>query len=314
MDALVLLVLGGAGAAGGFIATRGLLTEAPDSADLVESRLRHYASGGAPAPLSLEEIELQEPFLDRVVRPFFARFGRVLSQATPERTRQELQRRLQFAGRPYGLDATEFTAIRYALSTILALAGLGLGLLAHSVFMLGLFVVAGTLGGLYFPVLWLRQLVGTRRSHVERSLPNALDLLSVAVEAGLPFEGAMLRVSTKLEGPLAAEFAQTLQEIRLGRPRLQALEDLAKRSGVDELNHFVQAIIQSSQLGTPISQILALQSEEIRRRRRQHAQELGARAPLKMLIPMITCIFPTLWVILLGPAVLLVLSQCATAH
>ena len=310
----VLLLMAVLGAAGGFIATRALLTPEPSSADIVENRLRNYASGGPEAALTLDEIELQEPFVDRVIRPVFARAARLMARSTPEHTRQELQRRLNFAGRPYGLDATEFTAVRYALCCVAGILGLALGLALHNAFLAGALMTGGAVLGLFFPILWLRQAVTTRRSQMELSLPNALDLLSVAVEAGLPFEGAMLRVSQKLEGPLSAEFQQVLQEIRLGRPRLQALDDMAKRSGVEELNHFVQAIIQSSQLGTPIGQILVLQSDEIRRRRRQRAQELGARAPLKMLIPMITCIFPTLWVILLGPAVLLILSECAVAH
>jgi tight adherence protein C len=314
MSPLVLLLLAVGAAVGGFIATRSLITAEPSSADIVENRLRAYAAGAPVQPLTLEEIELQEPFFDRVIRPIFARAGKLLARIQPEQARQELQRKLNFAGRPYGLDATEFTAVRYALACVAGVLGLLLGLLVHSLFYAGVFVVVGALAGAFFPVLWLRQTVDRRREQIERTLPNALDLLSVAVEAGLPFEGAMLRVSQKLEGPLSQEFAQVLQEIRLGRPRLQALDDMAKRAGVEELNHFIQAIIQSSQLGTPISQILAMQSEEIRRRRRQRAQELGARAPLKMLFPMVACIFPTLWVILLGPAVLLILSQCATSH
>jgi tight adherence protein C len=164
------------------------------------------------------------------------------------------------------------------------------------------------------PVLWLRQLVNQRRSEIEFALPNAIDLLSVSVEAGLSFESALANVAEKIEGPLGEEFQQALREIRLGRPRLEALDDMGRRVAVEELHNLVQSIIQSAQLGTPISQILAVQSEEIRRRRRQRAQELGARAPLKMLIPMVTCIFPTLWVMLLGPAVLLVLAQCAGSH
>lgn len=317
MDAstLELLGLGTVAAGGAYLAALSLRPAPPSDADLVESRLRTYAAatGAAPAPPTLEELELQVPFGDRVIRPLLGRLAKAIARATPEQKRQELQRRLNLAGKPYGLEATEFTVVRYLAAALMTLIGFGLG--RNFGPGLGLiFTLAGGLFGFFFPWLWLRQQVNGRRSEIEFSLPNAIDLLSVSVEAGLSFESALATVSEKLGGPLAQEFLQCLQEIRLGRPRLEALDDLGRRVGVEDVHNLVQAIIQSAQLGTPISQILVLQADEIRRRRRQRAQELGARAPLKMLIPMITCIFPTLWVMLLGPAVLLVLAQCAGSH
>src|SRR5262249_24371260 len=135
--------------------------------------------------------------------------------------------------------------------------------------------------------------------------PDVIDVLVVCVEAGLTLEAAIEKVVEKYDHALATEFARAMREIRLGRPRLDALNDVGRRSGVDDLNNFVQAVIQSEQLGSGVSRTLRIQSDEIRMRRLVTAQERGARASLKMLLPMLGCIFPTLWVILLGPAALL---------
>ena len=316
MPGLELLGLGILAAVGGFIAALSFRPAPPSDVELVETRLRNYAAatgGVAARPPTLEELELQAPFVERVIRPQLARLAKVLARATPEQSRLELQRKLNLAGRPYGLEATEFTVVRYLFTGLMLLIGLGLGRSVGGVKML-LFTAVGGAVGFFLPVLWLRQLVNKRRSDIEYTLPNAIDLLSVSVEAGLSFEAALGTVSEKLGGPLATEFLQVLQEIRLGRPRLEALDDLGRRVGVEDVHNLVQSIIQSAQLGTPISQILTLQADEIRRRRRQRAQELGARAPLKMLIPMVTCIFPTLWVMLLGPAILLILAEGGGFH
>jgi tight adherence protein C len=174
--------------------------------------------------------------------------------------------------------------------------------------LIALFAAIGAVAGLYAPMLWLRLMVNRRRSEIQIDLPDVIDVLVVCVEAGLTFEAAMERVVEKFDHALADELGRVLQEIRLGRPRLEALNDLGARTGVEDLNNFVQAIIQSEQLGAGVSRILHLQSEDIRQKRLLMAQERGARATLKMLVPMIGCIFPTLWVILLGPAALLALQ------
>ncbi len=312
---LELLGLGTLAAVGGFVAAFSFRPAPPSDVELVERRVRDYAAatGAASPPPTLDELELQMPFAERVIRPQLARLAKARARATPEQTRQELQRKLNLAGRPYGLEATEFTVVRYLFTGVMTLLSFGLGR-TFGGFASVLFTIGGGLLGFFLPLLWLMQLVNTRRSEIEYTLPNAIDLLSVSVEAGLSFESALATVAEKLEGPLASEFLQSLQEIRLGRPRLEALDDLGRRVGVEEVHNLVQSIIQSAQLGTPISQILTLQADEIRRQRRQRAQELGARAPLKMLIPMVTCIFPTLWVMLLGPAILLILTQCGASH
>ena len=165
--------------------------------------------------------------------------------------------------------------------------------------------------GLYGPIYWLRTKVEQRRTQIQKGLPDAMDLLTIAVEAGLGFDAAMARVTDKFKNALSDEFAQVLQETRLGRPRLEALDDMGRRTGVEDLHNFVQAVIQSEQMGVGVAKILRLQSDEMRRKRRQRAQEKAAQASLKMMLPMVGCIFPTIWIVLIGPAILIVMKAQA---
>jgi tight adherence protein C len=183
-----------------------------------------------------------------------------------------------------------------------------LGLLLANTLLLVLFLAGLALLGYYFPVLWLRQLVDGKRKQIQQALPDALDLLVICVDAGLGFDAALVRVTNKYKNALADKFAQALREISLGRPRQEALDEMGRSSGVDDLHNFVQAVIQSEQFGTGIGKILRIQSDEMRRKRRQRAQQLGAQATLKMMLPMVGCIFPTLWIILLGPALLIIMK------
>src|SRR5206468_804992 len=161
--------------------------------------------------------------------------------------------------------------------------------------------------GIYLPDVRLNNKINGRQKELRLALPNALDLLTISVEAGLGFDAAIGRLTEKFKNALSDEFAQVLNEIRLGRPRLEALDDMGRRSGVEELHTFIQALIQSEQLGVGIAKVLRIQSEEMRRRRRQRAEEQAAQAPLKMLFPMIGCIFPTLFIVLMGPAVIIII-------
>jgi tight adherence protein C len=171
----------------------------------------------------------------------------------------------------------------------------------------GIALGAGFFLGRYLPDVWLNNKLKARQKELRLALPNALDLLTISVEAGLGFDAAIGRLTEKFKNALSDEFAQVLNEIRLGRPRLEALDDMGRRSGVEELHTFIQALIQSEQLGVGIAKVLRIQSEEMRRRRRQRAEEQAAQAPLKMLFPMIGCIFPTLFIVLMGPAVIIII-------
>ena len=298
----IAVLLGVVAALGVLVSVSAFNPPAPTNADVVEGRLRVYETG---LPVSVTEIELREPFGERVLRPFAKRLGKLVEQSLPDKARQQIAHNLVVAGRPGGMSAGDFIAMRYVLTAALCCFGILIGVLTHNPIALALLAAVGAAVGLYGPVFWLRMKLNGRRSDIQAALPDVMDVLVVCVEAGLTFEAAMEKVVEKFDHALADEFSRVMQEVRLGRPRLEALNDMGERTGVDELNNFVQAIIQSEQLGSGISRILRIQAEEIRTKRLITAQERGARASLKMLIPMLACIFPTLWVILLGPAALL---------
>ncbi|MGH7904270.1 MAG: type II secretion system F family protein [Candidatus Dormibacteraceae bacterium] len=308
MPTPMLLLLAAASAIGVFSVCWGLRRPAGD--DVVQARLLAYQVG---QPLTLNEIELQMPFTERFVRPAIERFGKMLARRTPQKSQQDLRNRLNLAGRPGNLSPGDFQAIRYVAGAALLVIGFALGItLVRSSLGAVLGGAAGVVTGLYLPVLWLKRKVDGRRRGIQLALPDAMDLLTVCVEAGLGFEAAIARVTEKFRNGLSDEFSQVLQETRLGRPRLEALDDMGRRCGVEDLHNFVQAVVQSEQMGVGVAKILRLQSDEIRRKRRQRASEKAAQASLKMLFPMVGCIFPTLWVVLLGPAILLVIA--ATHH
>jgi tight adherence protein C len=278
-----------------------------DTARMVQQRLQVYGAGGEARPLTLEEVELQRPFTERFLRPAIVRLGSIMSRSTPQKQRQDLQNKLDLAGRPGNLTPEDFGAIRIVGAAVLAAVGLLLGFLLQNTLYLVLMLAAGALLGYFAPQLWLQQKVDARRTEIQKGLPDAMDLLVIAVDAGLGFDAALARVTDKYRNALSDEFAKVLREVNLGRPRLEAMDEMGRSSGVEDLQNFIQAVIQSEQFGTGIGKILRIQADEMRRKRRQRAQEKAAQATLKMMLPMVGCIFPTLWIVLLGPAALILL-------
>jgi tight adherence protein C len=278
---------------------------AASTADIVAQRLQVY---GGEKPLTIEEIELQKPFSERALRPMIEKLGALLSRSTPEQARKTLQNQLDLAGRPGNLTPEDFGAVRIVAAAVVAAIGLLLGLLLGSPLYTVLGLAVGAILGYFVPTLWLRQKVNGRRKEILKGLPDAMDLLVIAVDAGLGFDAALARVVEKQKGALSDEFAKVLREVSLGRPRLEAMDEMGRSSGVEDLHNFIQAIIQSEQFGTGVGKILRIQADEMRRKRRQRAQEQGAQATLKMMLPMVGCIFPTLWIVLLGPAALILLA------
>jgi len=242
-----------------------------------------------------------------VLRPAIEKLGSLLSRSTPQKARQDVLNRLEMAGRPGNLTPEDFMAVRLVAAAIFAALGLLVGLLLGNVLYLGISAIIGLILGYYAPVLWLKQKVDARRSEVQKGLPDALDLLVICVDAGLGFDAALARVTDKYKNALSDLLSKALREVSLGRPRLEALDEMGRNSGVEDLHNFMQAVIQSEQFGTGIGKILRIQADEMRRKRRQRAQERGAQATLKMMLPMVGCIFPTLWIVLLGPAVLILM-------
>jgi tight adherence protein C len=284
-------------------------TPSTNTAQMVQQRLQVYGAGGTlEKPLTIEEVELARPFSERFLRPGIERLGNLLSRSTPAKARQDLDNRLELAGRPGNLTPADFGALRLVAAAVMAAAGLGVGLLLGTPVYLVISLAIGAVLGYYLPVLWLKQKVDARRAAIQKGLPDAMDLLVIAVDAGLGFDAALARVTDKYKNALSDMFAKVLREVSLGRPRLEAMDEMGRSSGVDDLHNFIQAIIQSEQFGTGIGKILRIQADEMRRKRRQRAQEKAAQATLKMMLPMVGCIFPTLWIVLLGPAALILMA------
>lgn len=253
--------------------------------------------------------ELQQPFWLRIGRPLQEKLIQIVARRMSNEKRLYFQLRLQAAGNPGGFGPGEFRLAQFLAACgggILAAGGGWLaGVGASRVFLITLL---GLICGWMLPEIFLNLRIKERRETVIRSLPDALDLLMVSVEAGLGFDLALVKVTERFTGVLAGEFRRVLQEMKLGKPRRNALKDMAERVGADDLTTFVGALTQADQMGVGIGNILRLQTEQLRRKRRQRAEEQAMKAPVKMLIPLVFFIFPALFVILLGPAVLQILK------
>lgn len=272
---------------------------------VIEERLNQFGTRA----VSLEEAELSQPFVDRVLLPIArnaaTKFGRFLPQQNLEQLRQKLLE----AGAPRGLGTTEFMGLRLVMGA--GLAGLmALILVPGGPSPLKLLLFAAMTGGVGYlmPGIWLGQRIKKRKVEIQRAMPDAIDLLTISVEAGLGFDPALARVVEKWDNALTRELGRMLSEIRMGAARREALRDLGDRVNVDDLNTFVSAVIQADQLGVSISQVLRIQSKQMRMHRRQRAEEKAQKAPLKMLFPMIFLIFPSIYVVILGPAIPQVMS------
>ena len=281
-----------------FFVVVGATTRKAEPVDLLDARLAVYE--GPEEMKTLDELELSRPFTDRFIRPFLNRMGKRVAQLQPKGQAEKLQIMIDLAGRPLGMNAASLVAVQLALAAVLVIACLGLAALLNLPLLVGL--AFGVIVGYIGPQYQLKRIVKARQKEMMLALPNSLDLLCISVEAGLGFDAALTRVVEKFDNALSREFAFVLNEIRLGKPRQEALEDLGHRSGVPELNAFIQALVQSDQLGVGIARVLRIQSDELRRRRRQKAEAKAQQASLKMLFPMVGCIFPALFIILLGPA------------
>lgn len=266
----------------------------------IETRLTQYAE----RPRTLEEMELEQPFRERVLKPMIAGITRVLGKMTPAQGAEKLRLQLVLAGSPYNMQTTEFTGMRMMAAVILGGVTFSLSLLGRSEpLKLVLFTTIMLLVGYLVPVYWLRGKIKKRQKSILKTLPDAIDLMTISVEAGLAFDGAMQRVADKWDNELSNEFGRALQEMRVGKSKRDALKELVARTGVSDLSTFVASIIQADQLGVSISKVLRVQSEQMRIRRRQRAEEQAHKAPILMMIPMVFLIFPSTYIAILGPAV-----------
>ena len=279
-------------------------TRAPEQEDPVLARLEEATQRG-DVVTSLEQIEMQRPFTQRVIVPFLQRVGELSTAFTPQKVLEDTTKKLEIAGNPGRIDAATFLASRFIVAILFGGILLMVGLFAPNRWPLAqtiLIVVIFTVLGFFFPQLWLQSRINARQKDIRRAMPDALDLLTICVEAGLGFEAAMSKVSEKWENQLSLALLRAIREIQLGKARRDAMRDMADRIGIPEMTSFVAAIIQSEILGVSLSRVLRIQSDQMRVRRRQHAEEQAHQAPVKMILPLAFLIFPSIFIILLTPA------------
>src|SRR5688572_21416163 len=230
----------------------------------IDERLSQFAE----RPRTLEEIELEQPFYERVIRPMVAAITRFFGKLTPSQSAEKLRQQIILAGNPYNMQAAEFMGMRLLAAPILGGVTLGLCLLTgQSTQQLIMFSAVMLLVGYLVPVFWLRGRVKKRQKTILKTLPDAIDLMTISVEAGLAFDGAMQRVAEKWTNDLSREFGRALAEMRVGKLKRDALKEMVARTGVPDLSTFVASIIQADQLGVSISKVLRVQSEQMRIRR-----------------------------------------------
>lgn len=253
--------------------------------------------------VSIEEIELSLPITDRIFVPIIRRISEMVVRMTPQTTLERTTRQLELAGNPRNMSAAEFWAVRIFATVLLG----GLGFLLA--FRWGedtsnrlLYTLGGVFLGFILPAMFLRSIIDRRKAVIIKKLPDALDLMTICVDAGLTFNAAMQKVDEKWDDALAKEFGRVIYEIQLGKSRRQSLRDMADRMDVPDVTSFIASILQADQLGVGIGKVLRIQSEQMRVRRRQRAEEKAHQAPVKMTFPLVFLIFPSMFIVLLGPA------------
>lgn len=249
--------------------------------------------------------ELTKPFSQRVLSPLTTTMAGMLAQVTPRALRKIAEERMIAAGGFGDLSPNKFLLVCITLSISLPAVVSFVTAAAHAP--ANKIVGAGMLAfsvGAAFPFFMLSRKIAARKLSIQKDLPDVLDLLTVSVEAGLGFDGALAKLAEKMKGALVDEFNRVLQEIRMGVTRRDALHAMGARCGVQDLSLFTTSLVQADQLGVSIGNVLRMQSATMREKRRQRAKEMAMKAPVKMLIPMILFIFPTIFIVLLGPAVI----------
>jgi len=266
-------------------------------------------------PTDVRKRELATPFYERVLLPTVKGVGGFGRKFTPASVTERLAKELVYAGSPVGWDAERILAMKILGVVVI---GPGFFLLGHFAgfspfrsFILGLL---GVFVGYYMPEWILRSKSGTRQKKIQRALPDALDLLSITVEAGLGFDAAVARVARQAGGPLGEELHRVLQEMQIGKTRADALRDLGERTNIPELKAFVLAMIQADIFGISIAKVLSVQAREMRIKRRQRAEEQAQKVPVKIVFPLILCIFPSLFIVLLGPAVITIYQNIVSKN
>lgn len=273
-------------------------------------RLDEFSQSGEQ--VDLEKLEMAQPFTERVIYPLARKLGEIAIRFTPQNWLNLISRKLELAGSSSKLDPSMFLVIEFA--TAVGFGGLTFlvfRLLSHSaapgrVF---LFTAGMTILGFFFPQYQLSSSITKRQKEIRKAMPDALDLLTICVEAGLGFDAAMSKVAEKWESQLSMAFTRVIQEIQLGKLRREALHDMQENIGLSEMTSFVAAVIQSEQLGVSMAKVLRIQADQMRVKRRQIAEEEAHKAPIKMLVPMAFLIFPSILIVLMAPAIMQMLNS-----
>jgi len=262
--------------------------------------------------VNLEKLEMTLPFTERVIYPIARKLGEFTMRFTPQNWMNTTTKKLELAGRSSKMDATLFITIEFVIAAVVGVCSFLLMRFFGNNLPLGrifLLTVVLTILGFFMPQYQLSRTITKRQKEIRKGMPDALDLLTICVEAGLSFDGAMAKVADKWDNEISQAFARVIQEIQLGKLRREALRDMQENVGVSEMTSFVAALIQSEQLGVSMAKVLRVQADQMRVRRRQLAEEEAHKAPIKMLIPMAFLMFPSILIILLTPAILQIMQS-----
>ncbi|HEX9437347.1 MAG TPA: type II secretion system F family protein [Candidatus Limnocylindria bacterium] len=276
--------------------------------DPVQARLQQIAV----RPRTLEELELRRPFTERTLKPIIQGLARLLGRFYPANAAAGVQLALKRAGME-STSAEFFLGVKAFAAIVFSLGGAALvNAITFDGMQTLIALPVGAVVGFKAPDFYLSNKAGKRANEVLDQLPDALDLLTISVEAGLGFDAAIVKMTEKMKGSMAEEFKRAAGEQRVGKSRVEALRGIVERVDQKELQNFISAIIQADQLGVSMSKVLRIQSEQLRMQRRQRAEERAAKAPVMIMLPTIGCIFPSLFIVILAPAALQAMSSCAS--
>lgn len=270
----------------------------------VEKRLSVFLV--AEKTIEKKEVKKRgELFFKPFIKSMFADFKRGFKKRMPGEKAAKIEEKLQMAGNPWGMTPVDFRILQTACLFCFPVLFGGYGVLLNSGSgLIFIFSAAGVLAGFMLPTFYLKQKMKVRNHQALKELPDILDLLTVSLEAGLGFDSAVSKVVSKKTGVIASEFHRCLEEIRLGKTRREALAAIRDRLDVDEVKSFISSILQAEKLGVGMVKVLRVQSSEVREQRKQRAEEAAMKAPIKMLFPLVLFIFPSLFIVILGPAVI----------
>lgn len=273
------------------------------SSQSIDDRLNELAALGQS--VTLEELELSQPFTQRVLIPMIEALSKMAQRFTPQNSIEASRHKLELAGIAHKVKPVQFLGYRMAAAIVLGIPSLMFVFASDLPFMQRILVIAvAIILGYSLPSVWVGSKISARQKEVIKALPDALDLLTICVEAGLGFDAAMSKVAEKWDNELSIAFTKTVQEMQLGKLRREALRNMANSMDVPDMTSFVAAIIQADTLGVSMAKVMRIQSDTMRMKRRQRAEEKARQAPVKMMFPLVFFIFPTIMIVLLGPAII----------